>query len=104
MPSMMYALIRSWASINDLPMVVVMPYGYAFPPAPAFGSLPSQQTQRTGFVKDLLGDVIPFVEANYRVQTGRDQRAILGRERHILSEGGSDACGAPDPAPSVLPS
>jgi enterochelin esterase family protein len=64
------------------PMVVVMPFGYAYPPvqgAPA-------DKQRADFEKDLLEDVIPFVQMNYRVFTDRDHRAIIG-----LSMGGGQA-------------
>ncbi|MBZ5607642.1 MAG: esterase [Acidobacteriia bacterium] len=65
------------------PLVVVMTYGYAYPPNdPAYDGA----QQRTGFVRDLLEDVIPFVQANYRVNTDRDKRAIAG-----LSMGGEQA-------------
>jgi enterochelin esterase family protein len=61
------------------PMVVVMPFGYAYPwhaGAPA-------DKQRADFEKDLLGDLIPFVQGNYRVAADRDHRALAG-----LSMGG----------------
>jgi enterochelin esterase family protein len=64
------------------PMVVVMPFGYAYPPA---GGAPSDR-QRADFQKDLLEDLIPFVQANYRVATDRSNRAIVG-----LSMGGGQA-------------
>ena len=38
------------------------------------------------FSKDLLGDVIPYVQAHYRVYTDRDHRAIAG-----LSMGGIES-------------
>ena len=45
------------------PMVIVMPFGYAYPwYAGAAGD-----KQRADFEKDLLEDLIPFVQANYRV-------------------------------------
>ncbi len=70
------------------PFVVVMPFGYPSPPsAPTaggggggFGSVTE------GFSKDLLGDVIPFVESHYRVVADRDHRAIAG-----LSMGGIES-------------
>jgi enterochelin esterase-like enzyme len=61
------------------PMVIVMPFGYAYPwYAGAAGD-----KQRADFEKDLLEDLIPFVQANYRVFTDRDHRALAG-----LSMGG----------------
>jgi enterochelin esterase-like enzyme len=69
------------------PVVVVMPFGYAFSPTdPPEGLKDVQRSQRDGFVKDLIGDVIPFVQATYRVNTGREDRAIAG-----LSMGGGQA-------------
>jgi enterochelin esterase-like enzyme len=64
------------------PMVVVMPFGYARPPA---GGTPAEQ-QRADFERDLIGDLIPFVQANYRVRTDRGHRALVG-----LSMGGGQA-------------
>jgi len=68
------------------PMIVVMPNGRAqandraegnvFASAPAFGQ----------FDKDLLGSVIPFVEATYPVLADRDHRALAG-----LSMGGGQS-------------
>jgi enterochelin esterase family protein len=64
------------------PMVVVMPFGYAY--APASGA--AADRPQNNFEKDLLDDVIPFVQANYRVSPSRDQRALVG-----LSMGGGQA-------------
>jgi len=58
------------------PMIVVMPAGHTPPPA---SGAPSPDA----FSRDLLGDVIPYVEQNYRVLPGREQHAIAG-----LSMGG----------------
>jgi enterochelin esterase-like enzyme len=44
--------------------------------APAFGK----------FDKDLLGDLIPFIESKYSVKTGRENRALAG-----LSMGGGQS-------------
>ena len=67
------------------PFVVVMPFGYPSPPsAPGGGGGFGAVTE--GFSKDLLGDVIPFVESHYRVVADRDHRAIAG-----LSMGGIES-------------
>ena len=58
------------------PMIVVMPAGHTPPP-------PSGAPSPDAFSRDLLGDVIPYVEQNYRVLPGREQHAIAG-----LSMGG----------------
>jgi enterochelin esterase-like enzyme len=71
------------------PLVVVMPYGYAYPPAsPLAGGADAMKRQRAGFNRDLIDDVIPLVQAGYRVYTDRDHRAIAG-----LSLGGAQALG-----------
>ena len=61
------------------PMVIVMPFGYAYP----WYVGAAADKQRADFEKDLLEDLIPFVQANYRVYTDRDHRALAG-----LSMGG----------------
>ncbi len=63
-----------------VPMIVVMPFGHAEP----FGTRGGSNTLL--FEKYLLADVIPAVEAKYRVAGGREQRAIAG-----LSMGGGQA-------------
>jgi enterochelin esterase family protein len=62
------------------PVVVVMPFAYAYP----WHAGVAVEKQRADFEKDLLTDLIPFVQANYRVNTDRDSRALAG-----LSMGGS---------------
>jgi enterochelin esterase family protein len=78
------------------PMIIVNPLGYARQgvglapeiagtPAPG-ASLPAQQgipPQTVGFAKDLLEDVVPFVERKFRTLSGADNRALGG-----LSMGG----------------
>ncbi|HEX5271033.1 MAG TPA: alpha/beta hydrolase-fold protein, partial [Gemmataceae bacterium] len=74
------------ADKKAVPMIVVMPNGRAqkddrpgpnaFATAPAFAA----------FEKDLLDDVIPYVESHYSVQADREHRAIAG-----LSMGGGQA-------------
>ena len=61
------------------PMVVVMPFAYAYPWT---AGVPGEK-QRADFEKDLLTDLIPFVQANYRVSDNRENRALAG-----LSMGG----------------
>jgi enterochelin esterase family protein len=41
---------------------------------------------RDGFLGDLLVDIMPYVDSTYRVQTGRDSRAIAG-----FSYGGAES-------------
>jgi enterochelin esterase family protein len=75
------------------PMVIVMPNG-SLPRAtnlPAFtpGTTPSPEfaaamaASQARFIKELINDVVPFIEANYRVQADAAHRAIAG-----LSMGG----------------
>jgi enterochelin esterase family protein len=66
------------------PMIVVMPFGHATPfgvPVPQGGV-----TNDALFEEYLLKDVIPTVEARYRVSPGRENRAIAG-----LSMGGGQS-------------
>ncbi|MEN6575979.1 MAG: alpha/beta hydrolase-fold protein [Phycisphaerales bacterium] len=61
------------------PMVVVMPAGHTGPFTFGRGGLPMDE-----FVKDFNGDIMPYVEKNYRTYTDRQHRAIAG-----LSMGGA---------------
>ncbi len=61
------------------PMVVVMPAGHTGPFTFGRGGLPMDE-----FVKDFNGDILPYIEKNYRVHTDRRNRAIAG-----LSMGGA---------------
>lgn len=72
-----------------VPMLIVMPDGHATVPTKE-GEDPMAARARTNsaFENDLLGDVIPLIEANYRVQTDREHRAITG-----LSMGGGQSLG-----------
>jgi enterochelin esterase family protein len=49
------------------PMIIVMPYGNVRP-----STLPD------GFTKDVINDIIPFIEANYPVLTDSKNRAVAG--------------------------
>ena len=61
------------------PMIVVMPFGHAAP-------FPGGANNDGLFEEYLLKDVMPTVEAHYRVAPGRDNRAIAG-----LSMGGGQS-------------
>jgi enterochelin esterase family protein len=63
------------------PMVVVMTDGHAAPNTPE-----ARGRNTETFSRDLLGDVMPMVEASYRVKTDRLSRAIVG-----LSMGGGQS-------------
>ena len=65
------------------PFLVVMPFGYPADPntIPFNGGF---ENVRDGFSKDLIGDVIPYVQAHYPVYTDREHRAIAGLSRTDL--------------------
>lgn len=63
------------------PFVVVMPFGYGVPPG-------SGSNNNAFFERDLLEDVIPYVQSRYAVLTDREHRAIAG-----LSMGGGQSLG-----------
>jgi enterochelin esterase-like enzyme len=70
------------------PMIVVMPNGRAMKDDRAIGNVfDSVKVQAfTTFEKDLLSDLIPFIEKNYPVLKDREHRAIAG-----LSMGGGQS-------------
>jgi enterochelin esterase-like enzyme len=70
------------AAGTSKPFLVVMPNGYGAPPNTP--QAPGQNTERFG--KDLVGDVMPLIEARYRVARDRNGRALMG-----LSMGGGQA-------------
>jgi enterochelin esterase-like enzyme len=75
------------AARKTKPFVVVMPFGYGVPPGTtraAPGGGPSENDVLFG--RDLIEDVIPFVQSRYRVSPDRTQRAIAG-----LSMGGGQS-------------
>ncbi len=67
------------------PMIVVMPNGRAMKNDRATGNImaPDKVQAFADFEKDLLNDLIPFIEKKYAVFTDREHRAIAG-----LSMGG----------------
>jgi enterochelin esterase family protein len=64
------------------PLLIVMPYGHTPSAPPDIRSIGNY----TAFEKDLIEDVIPYVQARYRVSRERENRAIAG-----LSMGGGQA-------------
>ncbi len=60
------------------PMVIVMPYGRAYPViSKSSGSLRNWDNLQA-FKKDFMSNLLPFVEKNYRVKKDKDSRAIAG--------------------------
>ncbi|HLP75000.1 MAG TPA: alpha/beta hydrolase-fold protein [Bacteroidales bacterium] len=70
------------------PMIVIMPNGRAMKNDRAAGNIMSEDKVQAfaDFEKDLLGDLIPFVESKFPVIKDREHRAIAG-----LSMGGGQA-------------
>ena len=73
-----------YADKKLVPMLVVMPNGFARKPGEAKGK--GKGFRNSAFEEDLLKDIIPYVEAHYPVRKGRADRAIVG-----LSMGGGQA-------------
>lgn len=60
------------------PMIIVMPYGRAYPViSKSSGSLRNWDNLQE-FKKDFFNNLVPFVESNYRVKADKDSRAIAG--------------------------
>src|SRR6187399_3618582 len=70
------------------PMIVVMPNGRAMKDDRATGNImaPDKVQAFATFEKDLLNDLIPYIEKNFPVLTDREHRAIAG-----LSMGGGQS-------------
>jgi enterochelin esterase-like enzyme len=70
------------------PMIVVMPNGRAMKDDRATGNIMAQDKVQAfaTFEKDLLNDLIPFIEKKYPVLINREQRAVAG-----LSMGGGQS-------------
>src|SRR5436305_4556136 len=75
-----------YADKKAAPMIVVMPNGRASKDLTARDPIPKQSPAFAAFEKDLLVDLIPFVEQTYPVKADRESRAIAG-----LSMGGGQA-------------
>ncbi|MBK7870506.1 MAG: esterase [Saprospiraceae bacterium] len=60
------------------PMIIVMPYGRAYPViSKSSGSLRNWENLQE-FKKDFLNNLLPFIEQNYRIKKDKDSRAIAG--------------------------
>jgi enterochelin esterase-like enzyme len=75
-----------YADKNAVPMIVVMPNGRASKDLTARDPIPKQSPAFAAFEKDLLTDLIPFIEKTYSVKAERESRALAG-----LSMGGGQA-------------
>ncbi len=72
-----------------LEMIVVLPYGNPYkllPVQPGMAGVPQMQFGRDVFSLDLINDLMPYVEKNFRTINDRDHRAIGG-----FSRGGNQA-------------
>lgn len=66
------------AQKKAVPMIIVMPYGRAYPKiSKSSGSLRNWENLQE-FKKDFMNNLIPFVERNYRVKGDNNSRAIAG--------------------------
>ncbi|MBE2215579.1 MAG: esterase [Opitutaceae bacterium] len=68
-----------------VPMIVVMPYGNMLSGMPD-PNTPQVAAMYRAFCDELLGEIVPRVEADYRIVTDREHRAIAG-----FSRGGGQA-------------
>jgi enterochelin esterase family protein len=63
---------------NAQPMIIVMPYGRAYPRiSKGSGSLRNWENLQE-FKKDFLNNLLPFVEQNYRIKEDKENHAIAG--------------------------
>src|SRR5262249_55475600 len=69
-----------------VPMIVVLPNGRASKDLTARSPFNQQGPAFAAFEKDLLTDLIPFIEKNYSVKADRESRALAG-----LSMGGGQS-------------
>jgi enterochelin esterase-like enzyme len=74
------------ADKKAVPMIVVMPNGRAATDLTARDPIPKQSPAFAAFEKDLLTDLIPFIEKTYSVKADRESRALAG-----LSMGGGQS-------------
>ena len=75
-----------YADKKAAPMIVVMPNGRAATDVTARDPIPRQSPAFAAFEKDLLSDLIPFIEKTYAVKGDRESRALAG-----LSMGGGQS-------------
>jgi enterochelin esterase-like enzyme len=75
-----------YADKKAVPMIIVLPNGRAANDVTARDPIPKQVPAFAAFEKDLLNDLIPFIEKTYPVKTDRESRALAG-----LSMGGGQS-------------
>ena len=75
-----------YADKKAVPMIVVMPNGRASKDLTARDPIPRQSPAFALFEKELLTDLIPFIEKTYSVKADRESRALAG-----LSMGGGQS-------------
>ena len=75
-----------YADKKAVPMIVVLPNGRAAKDVTARDPIPRQSPAFAAFEKDLLTDLIPFIEKTYSVKADRESRALAG-----LSMGGGQS-------------
>jgi enterochelin esterase-like enzyme len=75
-----------YADKKLVPMIVVLPNGRASKDVTARDPIPRQSPAFAVFEKDLLDDLIPFIEKTYSVKADRESRALAG-----LSMGGGQS-------------
>lgn len=75
-----------YADQKAVPMIVVLPNGRASKDLTGRDPIPKQSPAFALFEKELLTDLIPFIEKTYSVKAERDSRALAG-----LSMGGGQA-------------
>jgi enterochelin esterase-like enzyme len=75
-----------YADKKAVPMIVVLPNGRAAKDLTPRDPIPKQAPAFAAFEKDLLTDLIAFVEKNYAVKADRESRALAG-----LSMGGGQS-------------
>ena len=68
------------AQKRALPMIIVLPYGNMMMGTPPPTSIQAAEMYKV-FNDELVGNIIPYVEANYRVIPDREKRAIAGFSR-----------------------
>lgn len=75
-----------YADKKAVPMIVVIPNGRASTEVTRRDPIPRQSPAFAAFEKDLLNDLIPFIEKTYSVTADRESRALAG-----LSMGGGQS-------------
>lgn len=68
------------AQKKAVPMIIAMPYGNMMMPAPNPSS-PDAAAMYSRFSDEMMSNILPYVESNYRVKSDRESRAIAGFSR-----------------------